>query len=55
MKKCDIKEKIEYAILTSEISKATFGLTPNEYKNYKRTKRIGKKILNCFQNRRREK
>ena len=24
-----------YAILTSEISKATFGMTPNEYKNFK--------------------
>jgi hypothetical protein len=34
-KKRGIKEKIEYAILTSEISKATFGLTPGEYKNYK--------------------
>jgi hypothetical protein len=34
-KKRGIKEKIEYAILTSEISKATFGLTPSEYKNYK--------------------
>lgn len=30
-----IKEKIEYAILTAEISKATFGLTPSEYKNLK--------------------
>jgi len=34
-KKRGVKEKIEYAILTSEISKATFGLTPSEYKNYK--------------------
>lgn len=30
-----IKEQIEYAILTSEISKATFGLTPSEYKKLK--------------------
>jgi DNA-damage-inducible protein D len=30
-----IKEKIEYSILTSEISKATFGLTPSEYKGLK--------------------
>lgn len=30
-----IKEKIEYAILTAEISKATFGLTPSEYKKLK--------------------
>ena len=27
-----VKEKIEYAILTAEISKATFGITPKEYK-----------------------
>ena len=32
-KKRGVKEKIEFAILTSEISKATFGLTPSEYKN----------------------
>jgi len=30
-----VKEKIEYAILTAEISKATFGLTPLEYKKVK--------------------
>ncbi|BBE16999.1 DNA-damage-inducible protein d [Aquipluma nitroreducens] len=30
-----VKEKIEYAILTAEISKATFGLTPSEYKEVK--------------------
>ncbi|MFO7656161.1 MAG: Bro-N domain-containing protein [Bacteroidales bacterium] len=30
-----IKEKIEYSILTAEISKATFGLTPSEYKELK--------------------
>ena len=30
-----IKEQIEYSILTAEISKATFGLTPSEYKNLK--------------------
>lgn len=30
---------LEYAILTSEISKATFGLTPSEYKNLKGLKR----------------
>lgn len=34
-KKRGIKEGKEYAILTAEISKATFGLTPNEYKKYK--------------------
>ena len=30
-----IKEKIEYSILAAEISKATFGLTPSEYKGLK--------------------
>ncbi len=30
-----VKEQKEYAILTAEISKATFGLTPSEYKNVK--------------------
>ncbi len=30
-----IKEHRDYAILTAEISKATFGMTPSEYKEYK--------------------
>lgn len=30
-----VKEQKEYSILTAEISKATFGLTPSEYKNVK--------------------
>jgi DNA-damage-inducible protein D len=30
-----VKEQMEYAILTAEISKATFGLTPSEYKKKK--------------------
>lgn len=30
-----VKENMEYAILTAEISKATFGLTPSEYKKVK--------------------
>jgi hypothetical protein len=30
-----VKENLEYAILTAEISKATFGLTPTEYKKFK--------------------
>lgn len=30
-----VKEGKEYAILTADISKATFGLTPSEYKSYK--------------------
>ena len=33
------KEQIEYAILTAEISKATFGMTPSEYKELKELKR----------------
>ncbi|MFH1355587.1 MAG: BRO family protein, partial [bacterium] len=34
-----VKEDREYAILTAEISKATFGLTPSEYKALKGLKR----------------
>lgn len=30
-----IKEQMEYAILTADISKATFGMTPSEYKGLK--------------------
>lgn len=33
------KEQKDYEILTAEISKATFGITPNEYKNLKGLKR----------------
>jgi hypothetical protein len=33
--KRDVKENTEYAILTAEISKAAFGLTPSEYKKLK--------------------
>jgi prophage antirepressor-like protein len=33
-----IKEQKEYAILTAQISKATFGLTPSEYKEVKNLK-----------------
>ncbi len=32
------KEGLEYGILTAEISKATFGITPNEYKKLKKLK-----------------
>ena len=35
----DVKEGLEYAILTAEISRATFGKTPSEYKKYKDLKR----------------
>lgn len=34
-----VKEQREYAILTAQISKATFGLTPSEYKEIKDLKR----------------
>lgn len=34
-----VEEDKEYAILTAEISKATFGMTPSEYKKYKNLKR----------------
>jgi DNA-damage-inducible protein D len=34
-----VKEQKEYAILTAQISKATFGLTPSAYKNVKKLKR----------------
>ena len=30
-----VKEQVEFAILTAEISKATFGMTPSEYKDFK--------------------
>ena len=38
-KKRGVREKLEYAILTAEISKAAFGLTPTEYKELKNLKR----------------
>jgi hypothetical protein len=34
-KKRDVRENREFAILTAEISKATFGMTPSEYKDFK--------------------
>src|SRR3989344_6059833 len=34
-----VKESIEYEILTAEISKATFGMTPGQYKKFKNLKR----------------
>ena len=34
-KKRGVKEGMEYAILTSEISKAAFGLAPGDYKKLK--------------------
>ncbi|MCB4792110.1 MAG: Bro-N domain-containing protein [Elusimicrobia bacterium] len=38
-KKRGVKEDKEYSILTAEISKATFGLTPSEYKGLKKLDR----------------
>ncbi len=38
-KKRDVGAEKEYAILTAEISKATFGMTPSEYKEFKGLKR----------------
>lgn len=38
-KKRDVKKDAEYAILTAEISKAAFGLTPSQYKRLKGLKR----------------
>ena len=38
-KKRGVREQREYAILTAEISKATFGLTPTQYAEFKRLKR----------------
>ena len=35
----EVKEEIEFAILTNEISKATFGKTVEEYKEFKKLKR----------------
>ena len=38
-KKRGVQEKIDYEILTAEISKATFGVTPSDYKKLKGLKR----------------
>ncbi|MBD3248530.1 phage antirepressor protein [Candidatus Woesearchaeota archaeon] len=38
-KKRDVGHDREFAILTAEISKATFDMTPSEYKKFKRLKR----------------
>ncbi len=37
--KRDVQTESEYAILTAEISKATFGMTPTEYKQFKGLKK----------------
>jgi hypothetical protein len=36
-----VKEQREYAILTAEISKATFGMTPSEYRDLKELSKTG--------------
>jgi len=38
-KKRGVQEEKEFAILTAEISKATFGMTPGEYQEYKGLKK----------------
>ena len=38
-KKRGVREQREYAILTAEISKATFGMTPSQYAEFKRLRR----------------
>lgn len=38
-KKRGVREQREYAILTAEISKATFGMTPSQYAEFKRLQR----------------
>lgn len=38
-RKRGVKEGLEYAILTAEISEATFGMTPSEYQKFKGLKR----------------
>jgi hypothetical protein len=40
-KKRGVKEPLEYAILTAEISKATFGMTPTEYRDFKALNHTG--------------
>ncbi len=39
-----VKGENEYSILTSEISKAAFGLTPEEYKKHKRLEKPGENL-----------
>ncbi|NOU36978.1 MAG: Bro-N domain-containing protein [Kiritimatiellaceae bacterium] len=40
-KRRGVKEQLEYAILTAEISKATFGMTPTEYRDFKALNHTG--------------
>ena len=43
-KKRGVKESREFAILTAEISKATFGMTPSEYKAFKSLSNLGENL-----------
>ncbi|MCX6963072.1 MAG: Bro-N domain-containing protein [Verrucomicrobia bacterium] len=43
-KKRGVKESREFAILTAEISKATFGMTPSEYKAFKSLSNPGENL-----------
>ena len=43
-KKRGVKEEREYAILTAEISKATFGMTPAEYREHKALGKSGENL-----------
>lgn len=40
-KKRGVKEHLEYAILTAEINRATFGMTPSEYRDFKKLNKRG--------------
>jgi DNA-damage-inducible protein D len=42
-----IEQDKEFAILTAEITKATFGMTPSEYKQHKSLKRENLLVSNC--------
>ena len=46
----DVKEDKEFAILTAEISKATFGMTPTEYKKFKNLPKQSKANLRDHMN-----
>ena len=45
-----IKEKRDFGILTAEISKATFGMTPSEYKEFKNLPKQSKTNLRDHMN-----
>jgi DNA-damage-inducible protein D len=40
-KKRGVREQLEYAILTAEISRATFGMSPSEYRDFKKLDKRG--------------